>query len=29
MYKVVNVVAPQYLRDLFQLRADTLTLTGP
>ena len=25
MYKVVNVIAPQYIRDLFQLRADTLT----
>ena len=25
MYKVVNVIAPQYIRDIFQLRADTLT----
>ena len=25
MYKVVKVIAPQYIRDLFQLRADTLT----
>ena len=25
MYKIVNVIAPQYIRDLFQLRADTLT----
>ena len=24
MYKVVNVIAPQCIRDLFQLRADTL-----
>ena len=24
MYKVVNVIAPQYIRDLFQSRADTL-----
>ena len=23
MYKVVNVIAPQYIRYLFQLRADT------
>ena len=24
MYKVVNVIAPQYIRNLFQLRAVTL-----
>ena len=24
MYKVVNVIAPQYIKDLFQSRADTL-----
>ena len=24
MYKVVNVIAPQYIRDIFQLREDTL-----
>ena len=25
MYKVVKDIAPQYIRELFQLRADTLT----
>ena len=24
MYKVVNVIAPQYIKDLFQLRTDTI-----